>query len=131
MTIKIQILIFKIKMFFQYLIYLYQMLKMSSALWKTNSTIQKKEVLPVLIVHFNPAISSPEEIVGQLDEAVSKPYKKLHGYPPVVLVMPIGMTFSALSFDSFVDVLGKEQLREFKKAIYKKTNGIQLVQDIN
>lgn len=115
---------------FDFPLFMIQMVKMSISLWKSRATLRKSEALPMMIVHFNPSITDPSQIVSQLEKAVSDPFKTLHGYPPVVLCMPIGMTFSSLNFESFVEIMNTEQLKLLKNAIYRKKNNIELVSSL-
>lgn len=116
---------------FSFPVFLWQMVVMGFQLWKNKATLRPSQVLPMIVVHFNPKLTNPSAIVGQLDKSVSEPFKKLHGYPPVVLCMPIGMTISSLSFENFLEIMNKEQLRLFKQALYRKTNNIEIVKNID
>jgi hypothetical protein len=116
---------------FAFPIFLFQMIVLAFQLWKNKATMRASQVLPMMVVHYNKRMTDPAAIVGQLDKSVSEPFKKLHGYPPVVLCMPLGMTISALNFDDFLEIMNRDQLRLFKNALYKKTNNIEVVKNMD
>ncbi|MDH5597781.1 MAG: hypothetical protein OEY34_01575 [Cyclobacteriaceae bacterium] len=109
------------------IVFRYQMDKLARELFKNRMVLKASSALPVMIVHYDKSIidaANVYEISPQIEKMISEPFKKIHGYPPAVMMMPFGMTFSSVNWNNFVDLLNTEQRTEIQNALYRKKGKI-------
>ena len=119
----------------------YVFLKGSFLFWKNFISIgkevfkgrikfQNRKILPemVVIVYFNPVlISDPENYLFQIKKAFVDAYKNLHGYEPIVLMMPLGYSFNSMDMVEFVSILPTEVRNKMTMALYQEKSYRKIV----
>ena len=109
------------------IMFTYGMMRLSSSLWKDRMSIKASASQPVIIVHYDSdkinnqkaALLSPE-----IEKKISDPFTRIHGYPPFVLMMPFGMTFSTINWSDVIDMLHTTQRTDIQNALYRKKGKI-------
>ncbi|WP_243394840.1 hypothetical protein [Leptospira adleri] len=108
--IKLHLVLFK---------YLLGMLSLAWFTWKNKVKFRTEPVGQIIVLHYNSETHKPEDFVSKLERNVAIPFKTLHGYIPVILILPFGATIQAGSWDGFVKSLDRDQRRENQEALYK------------
>ncbi len=102
-----------------FLKYLYGMLSLAWFTWKNKVKFRTEPVGQIIVLHYNAETHNSEDFVSKLERKVAIPFKTLHGYIPVILILPFGATIQAGSWDGFVKSLNRDQRRENQEALYR------------
>jgi hypothetical protein len=88
----------------------------NKAVWKTHEA----RVNQVVTVMFDPEkVENPDKVAIQLKNEFSDAYSALHGYPPIVLIVPNGFRFQFLEATDFVSCLPPKAKSQLKTALYR------------
>ncbi|WP_078129779.1 hypothetical protein [Leptospira alexanderi] len=99
--------------------YLAGMLSLAWFTWWNKVKFRTEPVGQIIVLHYNSETHKPEDFVSNLERKVAIPFKTLHGYIPVILILPFGATIQAGSWNGFVRSLDRDQRRENQEALYK------------
>ncbi|EMJ59880.1 MULTISPECIES: hypothetical protein [Leptospira] len=99
--------------------YLSGMLSLAWFTWWNKVKFRTEPVGQIIVLHYNADTHKPEDFVSNLERKVAIPFKTLHGYIPVILILPFGATIQAGSWNGFVKSLDRDQRRENQEALYK------------
>jgi hypothetical protein len=112
----------KIGNFKRFMIFMYYYMKMGFIIfknnleWKTHNSSQNL----VVTVTFDPLkIKTPESLMSDIRNQFSDAYSSIHGYAPIILVVPTGYRFQFLEASEFVDCLPPIAKKNLKTALYQ------------
>ncbi|WP_241686939.1 hypothetical protein [Leptospira stimsonii] len=106
--------------------YLFGMLSLAWFTWKNKVKFRTEPVGQIIILHYNSETHKSEDFVSKLERKVAIPFKTLHGYIPVILILPFGATIQAGSWDGFVKSLDRDQRKENQEALYKYRDDLRI-----
>ncbi|WP_232380749.1 hypothetical protein [Leptospira ainlahdjerensis] len=106
--------------------YLYGMLSLAWFTWKNKVKFRTEPVGQIIVLHYNAETHKSEDFVSKLERKVAIPFKTLHGYIPVILILPFGATIQAGSWDGFVKSLDRDQRRENQEALYRLREDLKI-----
>ncbi|MCR1794889.1 hypothetical protein [Leptospira sp. id769339] len=110
-----------------FLIFFFGMQKLSIQLWVKKLRFQTAPLAHIIVVYFDPEkIKDPYSISLEIEKTIGAPFEKLHGFPPIVFMIPEGLAIETGFFDDFVRCLNARQRKEFKNALYR-VRDIELV----
>lgn len=96
------------------------MQKLSLHLWVKKLRIKAAPLAHIIVVYFDPEkIKDPYSISLEIEKAIRGPFEKLHGFPPIILMIPEGLPIETGFIDDFVRCLNARQRKEFKNALYR------------
>ncbi|WP_244243473.1 hypothetical protein [Leptospira andrefontaineae] len=101
-------------------LFLLGMQRLSLQLWIKKLKFQTAPLAHIFVVYFDPEkIKDPYSISLEIEKAIRVPFEQLHGFPPIVILLPEGMPIETGFFDDFVRCLNSKQRIGFKNALYK------------
>jgi len=106
----------------RFMLFMYYYMKMGISIfknnleWKNHITSQNL----VVTITFDPEkVRNPESLMSEIREQFSDAYSSIHGYAPIIIVVPIGYRFQFLEASDFVDCLPSIARKNLKTALYQ------------
>ncbi|NBU99232.1 MAG: hypothetical protein EBS19_13655 [Spirochaetia bacterium] len=111
----------KINSIRKFLRFQYNYLKLGLSIYRDKAVWKTHESRPnqVVTVMFDAEkVANPDKIAIELKNEFSDAYSAIHGYPPIVLVVPNGFRFQFLEATDFVSCLPPKAKSQLKTALY-------------
>lgn len=98
-------------------------LSIGKEVFKGRIKFQNRKIVPdmVVVVYFNPVlINDPENYLYKIKKSFVDAYMNLHGYEPIVIMLPLGYSFNAMDMVDFVSILPVEVKNKMTSALYRE-----------
>ncbi|EIE01451.1 hypothetical protein [Leptospira licerasiae] len=103
-----------------FVVFLIQMQRLSYRLWIGKLKFQTAPLAHIIAVYFDPEkIKDPYTLSIEIERSIREPFERIHGFPPIVIFIPEGLSIETGFFEDFVRSLNPKQRNEFKNALYR------------